>query len=104
LPLFCDNFLRCVESVLGVDVDWEQRAVTREDHTCYVRSFPISIDIEQYREHARNVSGIRWERMKRRYVPDGGMRSEERRVGKERGARWLPGNDKKIEVEEQCGT
>ncbi|MGH7505729.1 MAG: trehalose-6-phosphate synthase, partial [Longimicrobiales bacterium] len=26
LPLFCDNFLRCVESVLDTPVDWEHRA------------------------------------------------------------------------------
>lgn len=73
LPLFCDNFLRSVESVLELEVDWEQRAVRRENHTCYVRSFPISIDIEQYREHARNVSDIRWQRMRQRYVPEDGM-------------------------------
>ncbi len=73
LPLFCDNFLRCVESVLDAPVDWEHRAVRLHGHTCYVRSFPISIDIETYQNDARSVSALRWERLRARYVPPGGM-------------------------------
>jgi len=45
LPLFCDNFLRCVEAVLRLKVDWEQRRVVQDDHSCYVRAFPISVDV-----------------------------------------------------------
>lgn len=73
LPLFCDNFLRCAESVLETSVDWEHRAIHLEGHTCYVRSFPISIDVDGYREHARTVSDVRWERLRARFVPPGGQ-------------------------------
>jgi trehalose 6-phosphate synthase len=48
LPLFCDNFMRCAESVLGADVDWEQRAVHYDGHTCFVRALPISIDVDAF--------------------------------------------------------
>jgi trehalose 6-phosphate synthase len=74
LPLFCDNFLRCVESVLDVRADWDRRAVVRDGHTCFVRALPISIDVEAYRDAAsgRDVEA-RVARIRRRYVPEGGM-------------------------------
>jgi trehalose 6-phosphate synthase len=74
LPLFCDNFLRCVESVLDMEVDWERRAVVREAHTCFVRALPISIDVEAYRRAATGPDvEARVERVRRRYVPEGGL-------------------------------
>jgi trehalose 6-phosphate synthase len=73
LPLFCDNFLRCVESVLDVRVDWKRRAVVRKGHTCFVRALPISIDVEAYRG-AAEAPGVeaRVAAIRRRYVPAGG--------------------------------
>jgi len=74
LPLFCDNFLRCVESVLNVPVDWERRAVVQEGHTCFVRALPISIDVEAYEKAASGPDvEARVERLRRRYVAEGGL-------------------------------
>jgi trehalose 6-phosphate synthase len=73
LPLFCDNFLRCVESVLNVPVDWDRRAVARADHTCFVRALPISIDIDAYAEAATAPGAeARLARIRSRYTPRGG--------------------------------
>ncbi|HSJ08885.1 MAG TPA: trehalose-6-phosphate synthase [Longimicrobiales bacterium] len=77
LPLFCDNFLRCVESVLAgeVDVDWTERSATlKTGHTCSVRAFPISIDIDAFRT-AASAPGAegRIARLRQRYAPDGMM-------------------------------
>jgi trehalose 6-phosphate synthase/phosphatase len=53
LPLFCDNFLRCAESVVpGVQVDWQARSAELDGHRCNVRAFPISIDIDAVRDAA----------------------------------------------------
>ncbi len=41
--LFCNNFLNTVGKEIESLMDFEQCAVTREGHTSYVRSFPISI-------------------------------------------------------------
>jgi trehalose 6-phosphate synthase/phosphatase len=74
LPLFCDNFLRCVESVLDVPVDWDRRAVVRSRHTCFVRAMPISIDVDAYRA-AASPPGVeaRLARIRARYAPQGGQ-------------------------------
>jgi trehalose-6-phosphate synthase len=71
LPLFCDNFLRAAESLLDdARVDWQQRCVHLVGHTCHVRSFPISIDIDAFRA-AANPPGAaeRIERLRARYAP-----------------------------------
>lgn len=75
LPLFADNFMRCAESVLDeAHVDWRQRAVSIDGHTCYVRAFPISIDVEQFRTAAVNpTADARVARLRARYAPDDGM-------------------------------
>ncbi|HSJ13664.1 MAG TPA: trehalose-6-phosphate synthase [Longimicrobiales bacterium] len=70
LPLFCDNFLRCVESVLGLPVDWSQRAVVMDGRPCYVRALPISIDVEFFRQAALGPDAdARIERLRARYAP-----------------------------------
>jgi trehalose 6-phosphate synthase len=69
LPLFGDNFLRSVEVVLGQEVDWKNRAVRLPTHTCYVRSFPISIDIDAFRTAVRaDDSDARVQRLRDRYA------------------------------------
>jgi trehalose-6-phosphate synthase len=75
LPLFCDNFLRCAESLVpGVRVDWENRAAELDGHVCYVRAFPISIDIDAMRDAARDPAATeRLNRLRLRYAPDGAM-------------------------------
>ncbi|CAN5788825.1 N/A [soil metagenome] len=72
LPLFCDNFLRCAESLLNdVVVDWDRRAVVLDDHVCFVRAFPISIDIESFRAAASQPGAAeRVRRLRERYAPD----------------------------------
>ncbi|HSJ25442.1 MAG TPA: trehalose-6-phosphate synthase [Longimicrobiales bacterium] len=75
LPLFCDNFLRCAESLVpGVRVDWENRLAELDGHRCYVRAFPISIDIDAMRgAAARPGAAEREARLRQRYVADGGV-------------------------------
>jgi trehalose 6-phosphate synthase/phosphatase len=76
LPLFCDNFLRCAESLLGnARVDWDRRAVVLDDgHVCFVRAFPISIDVEAFAQAAA-VAGAetQLQRLRTRYAPHGGQ-------------------------------
>ncbi|MEX0906861.1 MAG: trehalose-6-phosphate synthase [Gemmatimonadota bacterium] len=71
LPLFCDNFLRCAESVLpGARVDWSRRTAELDGHTTYVRAFPISIDVEAFRAGAQQPGAeARLERLRARYAP-----------------------------------
>jgi trehalose 6-phosphate synthase/phosphatase len=73
LPLFCDNFLRCAESLLpDVHVDWERRSAELAGQTCYVRAFPISIDIESMRQAAQQPGADeRLKRLRQRYAPNG---------------------------------
>lgn len=71
LPLFCDNFLRCSESLLpDVEVDWETRSARMEGHTAYVRAFPISIDVDTFRDAAcADGADDRIGRIRARYAP-----------------------------------
>jgi trehalose-6-phosphate synthase len=71
LPLFCDNFLRCTESLLpDARVDWERRSVELDGHTCHVRAFPISIDVRSFHAAAtRPGAAERVERLRARYAP-----------------------------------
>lgn len=75
LPLFCDNFMRCAESVLpDVHVDWNRRAIIVDGRPCYVRAFPISIDVQQFRDVAQRPGAeARIARLRARYAP-GDMR------------------------------
>ncbi|MGH7555028.1 MAG: alpha,alpha-trehalose-phosphate synthase (UDP-forming), partial [Longimicrobiales bacterium] len=74
LPLFCENFLRCAERGLGAAVDWKRRAALYEGHTCFVRAFPISIDVESF-ESAANTDDARQrvDRIRARYAPAHGQ-------------------------------
>ncbi|CAN5743725.1 N/A [soil metagenome] len=71
LPLFCDNFLRCTESILpDATIDWDARSAELDGHTSYVRAFPISIDVEAFRDAAGSADAAgRIERMRARYAP-----------------------------------
>lgn len=71
LPLFADNFMRCAESVLdNVHVDWNTRAVHVDGRKCFVRAFPISIDVEHFRSAALDPSAdARIARLRARYAP-----------------------------------
>ena len=40
---YCNNFLETVDRALEARIDWERFAVTRSDHTTYVKPFPISV-------------------------------------------------------------
>jgi trehalose-6-phosphate synthase len=73
LPLFCDNFLRCVESaVAGARVDWESRSAEIDGRTCYVRAFPISVDIDGIRAAAEQSGAeLRIARLRQRYAGNG---------------------------------
>jgi trehalose-6-phosphate synthase/HAMP domain-containing protein len=40
---YCNNFLETVDRALEARIDWERFAVTRGDHSTYVKPFPISV-------------------------------------------------------------
>src|SRR5262245_3226075 len=40
---YCNNFLETVDRALEARIDWERFAVTRGEHTTYVKPFPISV-------------------------------------------------------------
>jgi trehalose-6-phosphate synthase len=69
LPLFCDNFLRCTESLVPeARVDWDARVVEIDGRRCNVRAFPISIDIEEFTSAAQQKDAAgRIERLRARY-------------------------------------
>lgn len=73
LPSFVHNFLDCAEAVLGARVDRTRLAAVHGGHTCYVRPFPISVDVERF---AAASSGPdideRLEKLRGRYLPQGG--------------------------------
>jgi len=73
LPQFADNFLRCARRLLGAEVDWNARTATVDGHTCHVGDFPISIDVDQFRD-AATADGVeeQMERLRARYAPRGG--------------------------------
>jgi alpha,alpha-trehalose-phosphate synthase [UDP-forming] len=70
---FAHNFLRCAEQLIGAEVDWERGTATLDGHTCHVGAFPISIDVQSFRDAAAapGVEG-QMERLRQRYVPGGG--------------------------------
>lgn len=74
LPQFADNFLRCARRIAGAEVSWERRTATLGGHTCHVGDFPISIDVEQFRQ-AATANGVeeQMEKLRARYAPPGGM-------------------------------
>lgn len=74
LSSFCASFLRCAESILGAEVDWQQSRAYHRGHSCTVRPFPISIDVETFAEAAERP-GIEAEivRLRERYVGEGGI-------------------------------
>jgi trehalose 6-phosphate synthase/phosphatase len=74
LSSFGDNFLRAAAQLEGTEVDWERRTATHRDHVCHVRAFPISIDVEAFRD-AASGPGVdeQIERLRQRYAPAGGQ-------------------------------
>lgn len=74
LPLFCDNFLRCAESLAGAQVDWDRRAAILDGHTCFVRALPISTDVAWFQDAAMTAGAdTKVERIRQRYAPPGGQ-------------------------------
>jgi trehalose 6-phosphate synthase/phosphatase len=73
LPGFVDNFLRCALRLPGAEVDWDAHAVHLGGHTCRVGSFPISIDVQAFRD-AATAEGAeeQMQRIRQRYAPHGG--------------------------------
>jgi trehalose 6-phosphate synthase len=73
LPSFGDNFLRCAAQLAGAQIDWAAKTATLEGHTCHVRAFPISIDVDAFRE-AATAPGVeeQMQRLRERYAPGGG--------------------------------
>lgn len=72
LPSYVDNFLICAERLAGARVDREASTATLDGLTCHVGAFPISIDVEAFRQ-AATAPGVeeQMERLRRRYGPEG---------------------------------
>jgi trehalose 6-phosphate synthase len=43
----CNNFLETADAALQSRIEWERFAVQRNDHTTFVRPFPISVDMRE---------------------------------------------------------
>lgn len=74
LQSFCTNFLWCAESILGAEVIWpEGRAIFR-GHSCTVRPYPISIDVDLF-EKVVTRPGVDEQitRLRERYLGEGGI-------------------------------
>jgi trehalose-6-phosphate synthase len=72
LPSYSGNFLRCVQQMLDFEVDWRRHRVRMPTHDCYVRSLPISIDIDEFERAAAPADGeTKIERLRKRYAPNG---------------------------------
>ena len=74
LPTFAAHFLHCASGILGAEVDWDTFTATHNGHTCHVRAFPISIDVDAFREAATAPSvPEQIQRLRNRYVLEGGQ-------------------------------
>jgi alpha,alpha-trehalose-phosphate synthase [UDP-forming] len=73
LPQFAENFLRCAQKLAGAEVDLEACTATLDGHTCHVGAFPISIDVDQFRQAALAPDAeAQGARLRARYTPRGG--------------------------------
>ncbi len=66
------HFLRCAEELLDVDVDWSAGTATVGGHTCHVRNFPISIDVDAFSAEAVAEEEA-MVRLRERYCPPDGQ-------------------------------
>jgi trehalose 6-phosphate synthase/phosphatase len=74
LPSHRSNFLRCAQALADVEVDWKRYTVSLNGHTCHVRSFPISIDVESFRSAAMGPDAeAAVARLRERYAPPDGQ-------------------------------
>ena len=62
----CNNFLETVDAAMESRIDWERFAVKRNEHTTFVRPFPISVDMREspIEEETRSPYEIRAEILK----------------------------------------
>ena len=73
LPSHQEHFLHCAQAVLGAEIDWDRKTASLEGHTCHVRSFPISIDIDTFVADASGPgTDAAVERLRERYCPPDG--------------------------------
>lgn len=74
LPSFAAHFLNCAAGILGAEVDWDAFSATYNGHTCFVRHFPISIDVDAFEAAAKGESvRAQVERIRDRYVLEDGQ-------------------------------
>ncbi|HET7275896.1 MAG TPA: trehalose-6-phosphate synthase [Longimicrobiaceae bacterium] len=74
LPAFADNFMRCAQRLPGTDIDWESQTIRLGDHTCHVCAFPISIDVEAFRNDATAPDAEQqMAKIREKYAPTGNI-------------------------------
>jgi hypothetical protein len=70
LPTFADNFLRCADGSRAPRWTGRRAPPPLDGHTCRVGAFPISIDVEQFRDAARAPDAEeQMQRLRERYAP-----------------------------------
>lgn len=69
LPSYANHFLHCAAEALGAAVDWRERTAAYEGHVCSVGAFPISTDVDAFREAAASPeAAAQAQRLRGRYV------------------------------------
>jgi trehalose 6-phosphate synthase len=68
-PRDCRNFLLTCEENMGLSVDYIEQAVFVRGRTVWVRSYPVSIDVDQFVEKAASPEVVQEQRNIRRWRP-----------------------------------
>lgn len=66
------NFLRTCEVLLGAEVDYAQQRVRYLGATTRVRAYPISVAVDEFREHVQSATVERYRERIRAMRPEGG--------------------------------
>jgi trehalose 6-phosphate synthase/phosphatase len=74
LPSYVTHFLHAAERMLDAEIDWENWSASYGGQRCFVRAFPISIDVETCRAKAQEaVERGSIERLRAKYAPRDGL-------------------------------
>src|SRR5258708_34156754 len=68
-PRDCRNFLLTCEENMGLSVDYIEQAVFIRGRTVWVRSYPVSIDVDAFLERAESPAGLQEQRNIHRWRP-----------------------------------
>jgi trehalose 6-phosphate synthase len=69
-PRDCHNFLLTCEENMGLSVDYIEQAVFIRGRTVWIRSYPVSIDVDQFLERAESPAVLQEQRNISRWRPN----------------------------------